>query len=388
MIRVGFLLANSASWTGGLVYLRNLIATVMALPDRRIEPVLIASIDARPDDLEGFGDVEVLRTSLAGPGLSVKLARRASERLLGRDLLLEGFLRRHRIAALSHSGYLGPRSPIPAIAWLPDFQHLRMPEFFSEAEVAARNRGYARVAQGAQRVLLSSEDAKRDLSRFVPGAIAKSRVLRFTATMVRGDDTRGRDFLAAAYGINDPYFYLPNQFWKHKNHRLVVDALGILARTGKAPLVVTTGKTEDRRNPDYFDDLMQHAEAIGAAPFFKVLGLVPYADLSVLAYHAVALINPSAFEGWSTTVEEAKSLGKTILLSDIPVHREQAPARATFVKPGEPQAMADAMLAVLANWSAEEDARAMAQAVAALPGRRQAFGEAYQAIVLEAVSRF
>lgn len=33
-------------------------------------------------------------------------------------------------------------------------------------------------------------------------------------------------------------------------------------------------------------------------------------------------VNPSFYEGWSTTVEEAKSIGVPLLLSDIPVHRE------------------------------------------------------------------
>ena len=76
---------------------------------------------------------------------------------------------------------------------------------------------------------------------------------------------------------------------------------------------------------------------------FRPLGIVPYLDLMSLMRHSVAVINPSRFEGWSTTVEEAKSMGKSILLSDISVHREQAPDRAAFFSPDNPQALADAM---------------------------------------------
>jgi hypothetical protein len=39
---------------------------------------------------------------------------------------------------------------------------------------------------------------------------------------------------------------------------------------------------------------------------------------------SIALINPSEFGGWSTTVEEAKAYGVPMLLSDLDVHREQA----------------------------------------------------------------
>jgi len=34
-------------------------------------------------------------------------------------------------------------------------------------------------------------------------------------------------------------------------------------------------------------------------------------------------VQPSLFEGWSTVVEDARALGKPIVLSDIPVHLEQ-----------------------------------------------------------------
>ncbi|MBF7012789.1 glycosyltransferase family 1 protein [Novosphingobium resinovorum] len=383
MIRVGFILANSASWTGGLIYLRNLIGAVMELPERKIEPVLIIAPNTPDADIAGFGAIELIRTSLVAGRLRYKIARKASEKILRRNILLENFLKRHRIDVLSHSGYLGMNSSVPAIAWLPDFQHVRMPEFFQQEEVAARDKGYSATARFAQAILLSSADAQKDLAQFAPEALANSRILRFMAGMVKPDDKRGQNFLVETYGIDRPYFYLPNQFWRHKNHALVIDALGMLAKSGTAPLVVCSGKTEDRRNPEYFEALMHHAHEVGARPYFKVLGLVPYEHLSVLSRHSVAIINPSHFEGWSTTVEEAKSMGKAILLSDIPVHREQAPERAIYVAKDDPMAMAEAMLATLAAWSPGAEAEANATATAGLSARRIEFGQTYQTIVLE-----
>ncbi|MEO0061548.1 MAG: hypothetical protein RLZZ08_108 [Pseudomonadota bacterium] len=387
MIRVGFAIANSASWTGGLIYLQNLVQAIMADPDRMVEPVLIADPATPPDHLTGFAGAEIIRTRLVSQSLPVRVLAKGSLALLGRNWPLERFLRAHDIALLSHSGFLGPRARIPALPWLPDFQHVRMPEFFAAEEVAARDRGYLRTARSAPALLLSSNDARGDLAAFAPGAETRSHVLHFMAGMVRGDDPRGPDYLTQQYGISGPFFYLPNQFWKHKNHRLVIDALGLLAAEGhgQVPLVVCTGKPEDRRNPDHFAQLMDHARAVGAEPYFRVLGLIPYADLSVLFRHATALINPSHFEGWSTTVEEAKSMGKTIILSDIPVHREQAPARGLYVPPGDAVAMAQAMVDIQARWSSEEDTAAMALATAAVPARRIAFARDYQRIALAAV---
>jgi hypothetical protein len=49
-------------------------------------------------------------------------------------------------------------------------------------------------------------------------------------------------------------------------------------------------------------------------------------------YHSLAVINPSKFEGRSSTVEQAKSLGKKIILSDIKIHKEQSPKYAKYFK--------------------------------------------------------
>ena len=50
-------------------------------------------------------------------------------------------------------------------------------------------------------------------------------------------------------------------------------------------------------------------------------------------YHSVALIHPSKFEGRSSPVEQAKSMGKKIILSNINIHREQNPQRGTYFDP-------------------------------------------------------
>ena len=62
--------------------------------------------------------------------------------------------------------------------------------------------------------------------------------------------------LCAQYGLPDTFFHLPNQFWAHKNHLLVVDALSSLQSSGIQTTVVCTGHTTDIRRPEYFDEFM------------------------------------------------------------------------------------------------------------------------------------
>jgi hypothetical protein len=59
---------------------------------------------------------------------------------------------------------------------------------------------------------------------------------------------------------------------------------------------------------------------------------------------SIGMLQPSAFEGWSTVVEDAKTLGKTILASSIEVHREQlGPLHPHYLDVADPEAWAREM---------------------------------------------
>lgn len=385
MSRVGFVFAaTDNSWIGGFNYLTNLIRAVLTLPDRPITPVLFVPPDMPQERIEAFGDIEVVRTPWVAASGWRALLRKSMLRF-GADWPMLALLRRHRIDVLSHEACLGSRASLPAICWIPDFQHRRMPEFFPAAECAARDRGYGRYAREATIVLLSSEDARRDLAAFAPDSLPRSRVLNFTAGMAASAPAMALADLQEKYGFDGPYFHLPNQFWAHKNHRVVIEALAaMMEQGGEAPLVLATGHTRDRRQPDHFAELEKLIAERGVKERFRILGLVPREDLTALMAHAVALINPSFFEGWSTSVEESKSLGLPIILSDIPVHREQAPPAGIFFDP----ASAGALVAALGEASAigpERRAALRQDAAAALAARQADFARRYLAIVREAV---
>ena len=382
MIRVGFVLGQFAQgWMGGVNYFRNLIHAIGSVPDRTIEPVLIVPPSTPRTLIAAFPAVEVLRTRMIDrPG---GLARRAISRVLNQDLLMERLLKAHAVDVLSHSPDLGHRSSFATAGWIGDFQHRRMPEFFSHAELAARDSAFRETAKNSSVLLVSSVDAQRDLEQFAPTAMSKSRVLHFTSGYGEASDPPTLPEIRHKYGIDSHYFHLPNQFWAHKNHRVVIAALAVLkSRGAPPPLIICTGSTSDYRNPDYFEQLMRHVESSKAGESFKVLGMVSYEDLCALMRHSVAVINPSRFEGWSTTVEEAKSFGKKIILSDLPVHREQAPERGVFFSVDDADALAAAMERAMADHSLRDEQRFQSEATERLPERFVAFGRKYQEIIM------
>jgi glycosyltransferase involved in cell wall biosynthesis len=88
-------------------------------------------------------------------------------------------------------------------------------------------------------------------------------------------------------------------------------------------------------------------------------GLVPVDDLHGLMAGCEAVVNPSLFEGWSTTVEEARSAGVPLILSDIAVHREQAAQEGVFFRRLDAADLADALEAHASVAPTERAARAV-----------------------------
>jgi glycosyltransferase involved in cell wall biosynthesis len=385
--RVAFALSSAGSnWTGGVTYFANLLHALRALPDRRIETVVLTGT-GRPAEFDArFPADRVVETDVLTPGGALRSAGKVAERLIGRNLAAEGVLRRHRIDVLSHVTPLGRRSPVPTLPWVPDLQEAHLPGFFSADELARRAAGNRLFADAGRRVIVSSEHARGDWARLYPDAAAKARVLRFVSG-VAAEATASADALRARYNLPGRFFHLPNQLWVHKNHIVVARALRILKDRGIDATVISTGATTDYRHPEHFAELQREVARLGVADRFRFAGLVPFADVAGLLSHAVAVINPSLFEGWSTTVEESKSLGKRVLLSEIPVHVEQAPERGHYFATDDAERLAELMAETLAGYDPAEERRAEAAAAAALPGRVAAFARTYEDIVLDALGR-
>jgi glycosyltransferase involved in cell wall biosynthesis len=380
VIHVGFAPVLDASWLGGLNYYRNLFAALAHARDPEFEFALFTGYSAGVDWVPGGLALKVVRNALLEPGTPANILRRAIRRLAGRDVLLSSLVK--DVQVLSHAGPLPRASRTRTVGWVPDLQHLAFPDLFSHAERRARRRFIAQHLRYCSVVLVSSAAARADLLRLPEAAQARIAVLRFVARPTEPSRMPDSDSLRKKYSLPQRYFYLPNQFWVHKNHRLVVDALRV-ARLPDA-CVVCTGDTRDYRRPGHYEELM--ATARGLERTFRVLGVVPQADAAALMRDAVAVINPSLFEGWSTTVEEAKSLGKRVLLSDIEVHREQAPERARYFDPRAPQDVAKAMEEALASLDPAEEVQAARDAAARLPERSSAFARTYLSVVRQALS--
>ncbi len=385
MTRVGFVLVFDDGWLGGLNYFRNLLTAIYSLPDRKIEAVVFTADNSGEAYLSELPDIEVVRSKMLRRRSLSWLIRKACQYILGRDIFLERLLAKHKIEVLSHSGSLGRNAAIPSISWIPDFQYYHLPEFFTEKEIALRSRQYEWLCHNSACVLLSSFDAQKDLRAIFPGYSSKSEVLQFVAA-VNQENVPTLEELQHKYGFSGSFFLVPNQFWAHKNHQVLLEALSVLKNSGRVLQILATGNSHDHRQPGFFDELMSQARTKGIENNFKVLGVIPKRDLDGLMKYALALINPSLFEGWNTSVEEAKTLGKRIILSDIAVHREQDPASGLFFPPHDANALAKAMRQLAEN--GQDKSKSGERHHEDFLKRREKFASTYQDVVMKVAKNF
>jgi glycosyltransferase involved in cell wall biosynthesis len=251
--------------------------------------------------------------------------------LLGRDAGAIAVIREQGVDVVFESAiFLGWRLGIPAIAWIPDFQHRYLPGLFSIMAWWKRELGFRAQIRGGRTVMVSSEDSKQACKRLYPSVKQRVQAVRFAVRPPPPVTDLEARAVSERYGLPHHYFFMPNQFWAHKNHMLVVRALKLLKQRGESITVMATGKQMDPRNASYVPSLMTAVKEAGLEESFLMPGMIPYEDLMPLMQASTALLNPSLFEGWSTTVEEARAAGVPMVLSDLEVHREQAGDKATF----------------------------------------------------------
>jgi glycosyltransferase involved in cell wall biosynthesis len=387
-LRLAFVDTADARWPGGMHYLKNLFVALRSLDEGERPEIALVTGAGSAHALGSFVDRLIPAPPEATSGSFWRRQAARLRRRLGLDSAwaLQAVLRKHGADCLFSMVEYGGRFDVPLVSWIPDFQHLRAPEWFSAEEIRFRNALYSRLASYAGRVVLSSQDARRDFEQFAPDSRLKARVLSFVSHVPDGTYDSDPEWVCEQYDLPRRFFYLPNQFWTHKNHLVVLDALDLLKSRHEDITVVCTGSVHEYRAPMYFAELLAQVSRLKLRDRLIILGVVPHAHIFQLMRQSLALLQPSLFEGWSTTVEEAKSVGKRIVLSDIPVHREQNPPGAVFFDPRDPQSLARCLVEVASDAAPGPNRELEQRARVLYPSRLNEFGGTFVRIAREVVA--
>jgi glycosyltransferase involved in cell wall biosynthesis len=336
---IGLVAVGGRGWMGGANYVRHLAAAIRA---------------AKPDASVSYlcGDTISEDWIDAQPRIDVPVKRNRWQRWLHiKSPPLRPILERAGIEFVYPITYdnrynLGLEFPasdklngVRWAGWIPDFQHEHLPGFFTADDIEFRRRSITELTAEAATLVFSSQSSLADFRQFYPDFRGRTEVLRFAVTPfdLPSDD-------AAVLGNVPPrYFLVCNQFWRHKNHAIVFEALRILKDRGVNPSVLCTGLLHDYRNAAVAQEIETQLRDYDLASQVVLLGLVSRERQLAVMRRALAVIQPSLFEGWSTVVEDIRALGRPSFLSNLDVHVEQNPPAAKFFPPHDAEALANLM---------------------------------------------
>ena len=323
-------------WLGGLQYSKNIIEALTRFRGT-LGDYAVSVVAANAAEMQSFAELAPsLRTvtnlqDMQAPYSLVNRVRWRGKRMAGAIVprLDEALARMGATFA-----YPIASRHVNSADWIADFQYAHHPDKMSAEEIAARERQFGGAVRHAMRIALSSAHAQEDCLRLFPQSRGRTSVLPFR--VFARDEWRSGDPAAtvAKYNLPPHFALVSNWLLPTKNHALALEAVARIPAAERSGLhLVCTGDIYDYRNPGFYNSFFNTIHKLGLRDHVSVLGIIPKHDQIQLLRAATLYLQPSLFEGWNTGVEEARLFGKRIVLSDIPVHREQNPPRATFFDP-------------------------------------------------------
>lgn len=224
---------------------------------------------------------------------------------------------------------------VPYLYTVWDLQHRRQ-SFFPEVSVEqdqfnGREKLYASVIPRAAYVLTGNATAQQEVVHFYNMPAERVIMLELPTPSFALHVSKG----VMQWPLLIPhkrYLFYPAQFWPHKNHVVILEALRLLDDDIQ---VIFTGA--DKGNLAY---VQAYASNLGVRDRVHFLGFVTHDQLIALYHHAQALIFASLFGPNNLPPLEAFALDCPVICADVAGMREQLGEAALFFNPTDEQDLA------------------------------------------------
>lgn len=304
--------------------------------------------DVRVSVFASAGNVERLRECV--PALDYRVVMRRNEqvprRVLFEQFRLPRIIRRSGVPVMFFpNNQMSLACPVPAVLFVHDLvidYYLR--HFPRQTTLRDRvvRRLVHRSIRRADRLACPTEAVRDEIAAQV--GVPPSRIaVTFEAARRFPPPARPR---SRSFEPGRFMFLLPCSTALHKNIPVVLKALGILKRSDpelyKATTLVLTGNPH-RAELVVRDDIARE----DVTDRVVLAGYLPEDELAWLYERAAALIFPSVYEGFGLPVLEMMTVGRPVIISDIPVFHEISGGHALFFPPTDAEALCRWMVDVM-----------------------------------------
>lgn len=355
--RVGIYLGVSPSDGGMFQYAQSLLEAAISASDSRMDVVVVYANIGWVPTLENLGtEGQQLRNFRSGVKISNILMAMRLPCFLTRiiSILLNPLVR--ELKSYKCDVWVFPAQDslswqvfgVKVIGTIHDLMHRyesRFPEVGSFLRYGIREHRFSNIAKYSDVILVDSNIGKKQVVESYHIKPDKVYPLPYIAPSYLSDQKERFDFLAK-YKLPLKYLFYPAQFWPHKNHCKLIDALKILSVTYPDISLVLSGGFSNA-----YENVYNYASSKGVLDRIIFLGYVPQEDLSGIYRRARALVYPTFFGPTNIPPLEAFSLGCPVVVSNIYAMPEQYSDAAIYFDPMDEENMANAIGRV---WSSDE----------------------------------
>jgi glycosyltransferase involved in cell wall biosynthesis len=341
--KLGILFNFRSQWMGGIIYIINVIKTLDFLDDSQKPEIYLFY----KTDLGKF--INEMNYPYLNPiewNFPPMIKGNIKSLLLRKNIFIEEIISNFSLDAVYplQDYPLRTNTSVRLISWCADFQHKHYPQFFSLMQIVGRNIRTRLALRNNDDLVLSSHDAYNDLTKFfrVPKGL-KIHIFHFVSVIDNLEDNRIEN-LRSKYNLPESYFLISNQFHKHKNHRVLLLALAKLKENGIIKHFAITGKFPNSEDSPYLAELHKIINENYLHSQINFLGVIPRNDQLQIMKYSQAVIQPSLFEGWSTVIEDAKSLQVPVIASKLNVNIEQLGDLGIYFDPNNPDELASILM--------------------------------------------
>jgi glycosyltransferase involved in cell wall biosynthesis len=338
-LKLGIIFNFNPTWMGGIIYILNLIKTLNYLSDDE-KPELI--LFYRPD-LKKFTDQINYPHLTAVEWEFPKVYKGYINSWLSfRNVFIKDIISRFDLDGIYplHDYPVKTKGKTRLVCWYADLQHKYYPEFFTRMKLLERSLRIKFILRNSDELVVSSQAVADDFYKFFRiRKKMKMHIFHFVSVI---DDPGNLDILELRnkYNLPEKYYMVSNQFHKHKNHRVLLNALVKLKEKGSDVHLAITGRFPDATHSPYMQELHKIINENGIQSQITMMGIIPRNEQLFLMKHSQAVLQPSLFEGWSTVIEDARSLQVPVIASDLAVNIEQLGSTGTYFKPHNAEELA------------------------------------------------
>jgi glycosyltransferase involved in cell wall biosynthesis len=208
-----------------------------------------------------------------------------------------------------------------------------------------RRAGYPHTARVADAIVINSESLRREVETFLDVDPSKLRLIPEAVdhqVFRPGDSDEAREQLQRERGIKGPFILFVSSLWEYKNCDGLLRAFAVARRDLPEHRLVVVGSAADA---EYAAELRRLAAAVGLEDHVVWVGGVPHHDTLPFYRAADAFVYPSHNETFGLPILEAMAVGCPVVTSDRSAMPETAGGAALLADPGDPESIADAIVA-------------------------------------------